>query len=370
MMKNKYSMRKQMTVFVGLILFISTTILVGLLFYNFYVSLSGFQIEINGEMVDFVFMDGLEKHLLFFGIFIDLSTTSLGMLISYWWLGKILKPLEDLAEHMDRSNSENIIEETDIESSVQEFDSLINSFNGLSKKLKASFDTQKQFSSYVAHEFRTPLAVMQTKLDVYKKSREKDTDNLIENFSNQIQKLSDLVNNILDLSGIQKVELTELVPISLLLDEVVEDLENTAEQKNVDIIYENDCEDGLDEVLGNHELLYQAFSNIVENAIKYNREDGKIWIKTYKENENIFIMIQDTGCGIRKEDEMKIFNMFYRCNPAMNTTKGYGIGLPFSKRVFEHHDGTIQLNDCDKGTCFQICLKLYGGTYENIGNRR
>ena len=68
-MKPKHSMRKQLTFFTGGILFMSTTLLVGLLFYNFHVSLSGFQIEINGKMVDYIFMDGLEQHLLFIGIF-------------------------------------------------------------------------------------------------------------------------------------------------------------------------------------------------------------------------------------------------------------------------------------------------------------
>ena len=367
-MKAKHSMRKQLTIFAGGILFMSTTLLVGLLFYNFYVSLSGFQIEINGKMVDFFFMDGLEQHLLFIGIFVDLLTTILGMIITYWWLGKVLKPLEDLAIHMDRSNSENIIQEAQIESSIQEFDSLIHSFNGLSRKLKESFDTQKQFSSYVAHEFRTPLAIMQTKLDVYKKSQDKDIDGLMENFSNQIQKLSDLVNNILDLSGIQKVELNERVPISLLLEEVIEDVEPLAQEKNIQIIYENALEYETELVLGNHELLYQAFSNIVQNAIKYNKEHGKIWLSIRKENSIILIDIQDTGEGIRIEDQDKIFDIFYRCHPTKNIVKGSGIGLPFSKKVFEHHDGTLQLKKSNLGACFEVCLKAYGGSYENISD--
>ena len=149
-------------------------------------------------------------------------------MVTYWWLGKLLKPLEDLACHMDRSNSENVIQEAHIESSIQEFDSLIYSFNGLSRKLKQSFETQKQFSSYVAHEFRIPLAIMQTKLDVYNKSQNKDTEGLILNFSK----------------------------------------------------YENE------HIIGNHELLYQAFLNIVQNAIKYNIENGIVNLSIHIENQS------------------------------------------------------------------------------------
>ena len=360
-MKNKYSMRKQLTFFAGLMLFLSTTILVGLLFYNFYVSLSGFQIEIEGKLVDFTFVDGLEEHLLFIGIFVDVMTTLLGMAITYWWLGKVLKPLEDLAVHMDKSNKENIIQEATIESSVKEFDSLIHSFNGLSRKLKESFETQKKFSSYVAHEFRTPLAVMQTKLDVYKKNPERNTEDLILNFTNQIQKLSELVNSILNLSGIQKIELKELVPIPLLLEEVMDDLEDRAQKKNIKMELKNSNIDFSIQVIGNHELLYQAFFNIVENAIKYNVINGKIFISVKEYGQSIIVRIQDTGYGIQQEENEKIFNMFYRCNQEkLKNIQGNGIGLPFAKKVFEHHGGTIHLVDCEQGTCFEIQLKKYG----------
>ena len=366
-MKQKHRLRTWLTISVGTILFISNTLIVFLLFYNFFQSLRGFQIEVAGEWVEYYFDDGFEQSLLLIGIFLDILSTAVGMTVTYWGLGKLLKPLQELSLHMERSSKENSIAEAKIDSSIQEVDSLISSFNVMSKRLEEAFTTQKEFSAYVAHEFRTPLAVMQTKIDVYRKNPEKETEDLILNLSEQVKRLTELVNCILELSGIQKAELTDLVPVPLLLEEVIEDLEEKAVKKLVQIRLQEDtimAEDGFScQILGNHELLYQAFFNVIDNAIKYNHTGGKINIHLKEKEEDIFVRISDTGSGIREEDKKKIFHTFYRCKSNDKEIKGHGIGLALSKRVLEHHGGEIHLCNMDKDqeTCFEIRLKKYKG---------
>ena len=362
-MKKKYSLRTWLTISVGTILFISNTLMVFLLFYNFFESLRGFQIEIGGELLEYYFDDGFEESLLVIGVILDIFFTTVGMMLTYWGLGKILKPLQELSLHMERSSTENIISEAKIESPIQEIDSLIGSFNVMSRRLKEAFMTQKEFSAYVAHEFRTPLAVMQTKIDVYRKDPEKEPEELVLHITEQIKKLTELVNCILEIAGIQKAELTDLVPVPLLIEEVMEDLEQKTMEKKIKISFEDDTAGTEEEfpcqILGNHGLLYQAFFNVIENAIKYNHLGGRIMIHILDKEENIFVYIADTGYGVDEEEKNKIFHTFYRCRSNNKEVKGHGIGLAFSKKVFEHHEGRIRLCDTDQGTCFEICLRKY-----------
>lgn len=366
-MKNKPKIRIFITLIVGLILLISNSLLVILLLYNFDVALAGFQIPVNGVMVNYYFDDGLEGKLLVIGIIIAISTTILGTVFTYFIMGKVLNPLQKLSDHMKISEKENLLEKTNIKSNLREIDSLIDSFNFMNEKLLAMFNNQKHFSSFVAHEFRTPLAIIQTNIEVYKKQppEEKDHDKIISLISTQVSNLTMLVTQILNLVAIQRVELKDRVPINILLEEVVDDLEDYALEKNVTLnltFYDkgNKVTDIPVDIIGNHNLLYQAFFNLVENGIKYNVENGTVSIILNKFNDDIFIKICDTGCGIPENEKENIFIPFYRCKKTKTCNiQGNGIGLAFSKHVFDHHKCTISLDDKNdgKGTCFLVTMK-------------
>ncbi|MGY3725607.1 Signal transduction histidine kinase [Granulicatella balaenopterae] len=361
-MLKKYGLRIQLTVYAAVLLVTSNLLLLALLYYNFYVSLFGFDIRINGEVVNYYNIDGFESRLFYLGIIIMLITTVTGTIKTYFILGKLLNPLQELSHHMERVDQENLVQQIEINSNVKEFDSLICSFNSMMAKIKEAFDVQKQFSAYIAHELRTPLAVIQTKMDIYQKEQNlKECDKLIIPIEQQINKLNQLVNKILELSEIQQSTLKELIPIDLLLEEIIEDLEQKAHSKNItlqlNIADDHQLEQHF-EVIGDHTLLYQALFNIVENGIKYSYEGGVVHIYLTKQKGSIKIMISDTGCGIKKEDCAKIFQAFYRGeNKLTQTNKGYGIGLAFSKKVIEHHRGDIQIKSQESGSTFEIVLK-------------
>lgn len=364
-MKEKPRLRIRLTLFVGLILFVSNTLLVLLLLYNLGAALAGFLIPIDGEMVEFYFADGMEARLLTIGIVIAVAATGLGTLLIYLLLGKVLYPLQALSDHMQRVDQENLLSPVEVTSNVREVDSLISSFNSMSAKLQKIFENQKYFSSFVAHEFRTPLAVAQTTIDVYRKQPEQGPDKLISQISEQISKLSMLVTQILNLASIQRVELKDLVPIGLLLDEVVEDLEGFAEENQVTLelcTSAMNCgrEKQAPQVLGNHDLLYQAFFNLLENGIKYNHAGGCVSVEICSDNGKICVRIADTGCGIPAAEREKIFCPFYRCGQqSARKIQGNGIGLAFSKQVFDHHRGTLSLADTQRGSCFEVHLNEY-----------
>ena len=354
----KPRLKIKLSIYIGTILLISNTLLVMLLLYNLEVAFAGFLIPVNGEMVEYYFDDGFEARLLLIGVVIDLTATVFGTVFTYMVLNKVFRPLQKLSEHMLKVDRENAFSPIDLSSNAREIDSLITVFNTVNLKLYQKFEDQKQFSSFVAHEFRTPLAVMQTSIDVYKKRPQQSPEELVELVSQQVSKLSALVTQILKLSGIQRVELRERVPVNILLAEVMEDLEDFAESSQVEL---EDLTAGQSaQVIGSHDLLYQAFFNLVENGIKYNHAGGKVSASMYIQQGKVCVRIKNTGCTIPETVRDKIFLPFYRCEQKDGSkSKGYGIGLAFSRKVMEHHKGTLGLAEDSQDTCFEACLNEY-----------
>ena len=364
--KQKPSLQIRLTCYIGGILFVSNTLLVLLLLYNFGTALAGFEIPINGEQVLYHFDDHLEERLLLLGVLIAVFTTVAGTGATYVILGRVLEPLKALSLHMQKADQENIQLETNLSSKNREVDSLITSYDSMSRKLHQDFLSQKNFSSYVAHELRTPLAVMQARMDLYRKKPEK-ADELIDMLSGETAKLSTLVTEILDLSGIRRAELTELVPCALLAEEVTEDLEEAAEEAgitlsgNLDSL--TDPADPRYEVLGNHNLLYRALFNLVQNAIKYNRPGGTVTLTLTEADDIIQLEVRDDGFGIPQEYREHIFDPFYRAKTEEATEKqGHGLGLSLAKEIITHHKGRIQLLDTEEGTAFLIKLHRHINT--------
>ena len=350
----KKSIKVQITMRVGITLFIGNMLLVLLLFYNFNASLAGFLIPIDNEIVQFYFDDGLEAYLLAAGITIAVVATAIGTSLTYMYISRTLKPIEDLANHMKAVNKQNIFETVHIPSNSLEAGIIIESYNTMSQKLLDIFNNQKHLSSFIAHEFRSPLAIIRAKIDLYNKDNEKNTERLIEDVSEQTDLLNHLITQILNLSEIQRTKLKDTIPLDLLMEEVIEDLSDFAERKKISVLLKHDSlNDNSLQIIGNHNLLYQAFFNIVENGIKYNKENGKVIIEISSNKQNIHIKVSDTGCGISKKDREKIFLPFYRSN-IKDKIDGSGIGLTFSKMVFEHHNSTITLMDSGFGCCFDI----------------
>lgn len=366
--KKTVSVKRQLSFIIGAGIAISNMLLLSLLLYNVFVSMAGFNINIDGKVVNYHFTDRVEEKLLFIGIAIGILTTVLGVVCTSYFVKRQLRPMRQLSEHMAQVDRENLIETIEIDTTVKEAETLLESFNNMIIRVREAFENQKNLTSYIAHELRTPLAVIQTKLDVYKKlpDDKKNPDALVEMMDGQVSKLTLLINRILEFSNIQRIELTELIPIYFLIEEVFEDLEDKAEEKNISLKLENGSamsESALMdvEVVGNHELLYQAFYNLIENAIKYNKIDGIVNVVITLENNNIIVRVKDTGCGIPAAEQEKIFEPFFRCsNQETIDNEGSGIGLALAKKIFEHHKGRIYLRETyDYDNCFEVQLEQY-----------
>lgn len=300
------------------------------------------------------------------GIIILLS--SIG---TYFISRRALTPLHDLSTKIGKIQAQNLSESLEIPDSNDEISQLTASFNKMLSRLDDAFTAQKQFSASAAHELRTPLAVMQTNLEVFARKKTPSTEEYQEIFSliqEQTGRLSHLAEILLDMTGIQTVERSETISLAELTEEVFCDLASVAEQKQIELIQrDGDCT-----VTGSYLLLYRAVYNLVENAIKYNHPSGKVTVALHPGKvildassqphpaDCAFIEISDTGIGISPEYQEKIFAPFFRVDKSRSRAMGgAGLGLALVTEIARQHGGQVKvLESNEKGSTIALMLPL------------
>ena len=300
------------------------------------------------------------------GIIILLS--SIG---TYFISRRALTPLHDLSTKIGKIQAQNLSESLEIPDSNVEISQLTASFNKMLSRLDDAFTAQKQFSASAAHELRTPLAVMQTNLEVFARKKTPSTEEYQEIFSliqEQTGRLSHLAEILLDMTGIQTVERSETISLAELTEEVFCDLASVAEQKQIELIQrDGDCT-----VIGSYLLLYRAVYNLVENAIKYNHPSGKVTVTLHPGKvildassqphpaDCAFIEISDTGIGISPEYQEKIFAPFFRVDKSRSRAMGgAGLGLALVTEIARQHGGQVKvLESNEKGSTIALMLPL------------
>ncbi|WP_071027947.1 sensor histidine kinase [Peptoniphilus raoultii] len=269
--------------------------------------------------------------------------------IAYFVTGRSLKPLKDFSGEIERIEMENLTSSYVNEDQVKEFKNLSQSFNELLKRLSSSFEEQGQFTANAAHELRTPLALMQAKIDYFKSDSSKDLSlarETMDQIENQIERLKDVTKILLDISELDSVKRNDRIDLYPLVEEIIQDLTPLAESKKIDL----EISGTNIAIKGNDTLIYRAIFNILENAIKYNREGGKVSINISVAKGRAKILFTDTGIGIEKDDWGKIFNPFYRADKSRNgKVSGTGLGLALVSKIVSLHRGQIKIIDSRAG---------------------
>lgn len=289
------------------------------------------------------------------GIIILLS--SIG---TYFISRRALTPLRRLSTKIGEIQAQNLSESLEVPDSNDEISKLTVSFNEMLSRLDDAFTAQKQFSASAAHELRTPLAVMQTNLEVFARKKEPSTEEYQEIFSmiqEQTGRLSHLAEILLDITGIQTVERSETISLAELTEEVFCDLASVADQKQIELTQQ----DGDCIVTGSYLLLYRAVYNLVENAIKYNHPSGKVTVTIHQKKaildtsspshptDCVFVEISDTGIGISPEYQEKIFAPFFRVDKSRSRAMGgAGLGLALVTEIARQHGGQVKLLESSK----------------------
>lgn len=283
-----------------------------------------------------------------------------GSTLTYYISGKALKPLDILNRQVKNITVHNLSDTLVIPPTKDEIAELTMSFNEMTDKLNQGFMMQKRFSASAAHELRTPLAVLQTKVDVFKKKTPHTMDEyeeLVSILEKQIRRLRVLVGNLLDMTNMDDEREQSNIELRDIFEDILAELANIAEEKQVKLFLDSD--DSV--TVGNIELLYRAFYNLVENAIKYNVPNGTVKINVKQiANGQVDIRIKDSGIGIPDEMKKHIFEPFYRVDRSRSRAMGgAGLGLSIVDSIIKKHNGTITVLDNEEsGTCFKIVLYM------------
>ena len=307
-----------------------------------------------------VFIDEDEiRHLSDFKLYalgVFLATGLLGGGIFILLIRRTLSPLEALTKKVAATDMDAMAQKDSLvlKEGAYEIVALSEAFQKTLDKIYDNYEKERLFSVNVAHELRTPLAVLRTKVDVFKKKREAMDPELaafVESMEKNIRRLSDLVEEILFL-GRDAAPVLRPVNVKDVAWELVLDLEEKAAEKNVALAVE-----GEDVILQTDDaLLERAMYNLLDNAIKYNVPGGKVTISFKEEEEKVIISVADTGMGINDEDKAKAFDLFYRADPSRNHD-GYGVGLALVKEVARRLEGKIYIRDNEPmGTIFDFTL--------------
>ena len=248
-----------------------------------------------------------------------------------------------------------------------EIGTLTENFNMMVRELESNEYLSKEFMSNVSHEFKTPIASIQgfanllKDKDVSEKDKEEYIDIIIEesgrlaNLSNNIQHLSKLENK----KGLIK---KEKVAIDEQIRKCIVILNNKLEEKNIEIGMDEDKDVFLNV---NEDMMHQVWINLINNAIKYTDDNGRIDIIIDEFKDRVVVEVKDTGRGIKEENVDKIFEKFYQEDSSHNS-EGNGLGLAIVKKIVELHKGTIEVKSkIGEGSSFIVTIPKDEDKLEN-----
>lgn len=215
---------------------------------------------------------------------------------------------------------------------------------------------EKQFSSYAAHELRTPLAALKTQLQVALRTKDKNkAAHLFQEMIPATERMQTLVEQLLLFVRVQRSDIHKTdLNFSNLCQQALQDLAGLA------ITTKRSLEGNINpniHLKGNNEMLYALLRNLLSNALSYTHKGGHILLTLTQQSNEISLLIQDDGIGLLEADPQKLFDSFYRA--ASHHSKGSGLGLSIVKSVADAHNAEIQIIDglMGHGTGFHIIFR-------------
>ena len=249
----------------------------------------------------------------------------------------------------------------EIDEGKDEIHKMATAFNEMLNSLENSYIREKQFSSDVSHELRTPVSVILTESQYsleYADTLEeaKDSFSVIQR---QAKKMSELINQIMELSKIEKQIIipTKKINFSEIIEKILLDYKNLIDKKNIKISKE--IEENIF-ITGDKIMIERLLDNLLNNAMKFTKNEIKI--KLYSENENCILEVEDNGIGMSEEFKNLIWGRFYQINDSRNKkiNKGFGLGLFLVSKIIEQHNAIINVeSELNKGTKFIAKFKKY-----------
>lgn len=263
---------------------------------------------------------------------------------------RLLEPIEQMAQHLD---------DDELAKSYVEIQPFLDKIHSQHKDLKKSAKMRQDFTANVSHELKTPLASISGYAELIETGMAKEED--IQHFASEIHKnsirLLSLINDIIELSQLDVMDgnlSKTAVDLSEEAENCVEMLQMHAEKHEITIMakdIEKKCM-----IEANQEMIQEVLYNLCDNAIRYNKPNGHVWVSVFQRGEKIVLRVKDDGIGIAKKEQERIFERFYRVDKARSKkTGGTGLGLAIVKHIAEQHNAEIIIkSEIDQGTTISI----------------
>ena len=221
---------------------------------------------------------------------------------------------------------------------------------------------RQEFFSNVSHELKTPMTSIRGYSELLETGVINDKDaskKALDKIHDEVNNMSTLINDILMISRLENKDVDVIkhpVHLTPLVDEINDTMQVEIDKKHLQV--DKELEDIT--YTSNHQHMHQLLSNLITNAIKYNVDGGKIIIKSYQFGRNIIIEVSDTGRGISKIDQGRVFERFFRCDQGCDKeTGGTGLGLAIVKHIVQYYQGNITLTSkLHEGTTFKVTLPM------------
>jgi two-component system, OmpR family, heavy metal sensor histidine kinase CusS len=296
--------------------------------------------------------------------------------LAYWLARKALAPVGKLRRDTDAITADRLGQRLAASHPHDELGLLTRTINAMLARLDRSFAEVRRFTADASHELRTPLTVLRTEVEVALGNPLSlvDHQQLLGNILDELVRMSRLTDQLLTLSRRDAgVEQMVLAPLDLhrLVSEVVEAMRPMAEAKEVLLQIDGN---GPVEVAGNEGLLRQVFINLLDNALKYTPNKGRVTVRVEQCDRAGVVIVEDTGIGIPSEHLPHVFDRFYRVDKARSRSEGgTGLGLSIAQSIAKAHGGTIEMTSTvGKGTVCMVTLPPesdHNGTERPEGSR-
>jgi heavy metal sensor kinase len=284
----------------------------------------------------------------------------LGLTVGGWMVSRAIRPIQEISSTATKISAGDLSQRINVAEAESELGQLAAVLNSTFARLETAFAQQKQFASDAAHELRTPVTVILTQTQLAL-GRERDAagyKQTVEACQRAAQRMRKLIESLLELARFdagQEVLKRMHFDLSYTVNDSVEMVQTLAEERGVKIISELSPV----EITGDSERLAQVVTNLLTNAIQYNKPEGEVRVKLASEGGLAVLTIADTGRGIAAEDLPRVFERFYRADRSRTGTCNTGLGLSICKAIVEAHGGTIEAASVSgAGTTFTVRLPI------------
>lgn len=289
-------------------------------------------------------------------IFISLAA------IAFFIASIFMKPLNKLTRSINYLQEGHMDEEIAVEG-YNEVRNIQNALNQMLLKIRNLENSRQEFVSNVSHELKTPLTSAKVLADSLLAQEDVPPElyrEFLVDITDEIDRENKIINDLLNLVKLDKSASDisiSTVNINELLEMVLKRLRPIAKLRNIELVYESyrDVMVEVDEV-----KMSLAFTNLIENAVKYNLEDGWVRVSLNADHKYFYVKISDSGIGIQEEEQDAIFERFYRVDKARSRgTGGTGLGLSITKNIILMHKGAVKVYSKEgEGTTFTVRIPI------------